>query len=268
MKAKYIKVLIVEDDMSEVQLIKNFFITDQKILPSNIKNTADSREALAIIKIEEPHIVFIDIHLTSTKNGHGDGVLLLKEITETYKNNDHYQPFKVAISSHMSENKKKAIARYSDVLIGKHQDNYPLVAFQRFLIRIGESFDLPKTDIDKTNYMSKVKSLIKAELTPFQFCALSKKQQNYVTELICLIIPAVDKRSIKLKELYQKIAEKFNITTYKTVKSSITRAFNKTFLQANDFHELYQIHNDNINIDYPKQKDFFQYIAANVKNKL
>lgn len=264
MRQEKIKILIVEEHLNEVKDIKNYFIKNTDILRSNIKNTADAREAIAIIKIEEPHLIFIDLNLATTKEGRGDGVLLLKEITEIYEYDQNYQPFKIAISAAMKEQTENDIAKYSHVQFGKHQPDYPALAFQRYLISIEVPFK-HTTNIDETDYMTKITSLIKIELAPFDFPTLPQQSQAYIIELICLAIPAVDKRTIKLARLYQKIAEKFGICSYYTVRSTITRAFKHTFLKTDNFHEKYH---DGIRAIQPKQKEFFQYIAENVKNKI
>jgi len=262
MRIEDIKILIVEDNQPEVEFIKEHLITKKKILAKNIKNTADSREALAIIEIDEPHIIFVDLHLTGTSEGYGDGVLLLQEITEIYKNNLHYQPYTIAISSHIPEELKVKIDEYCHVKCGKHQRDYPLVAYNRFLIHIGESVDISKTETSETAYMKQVISLIKTELAPFNFSSLSKQQQDYIVELTCLVIPTIDKRFANMERLYRQVAKKFDADG---IKPAINRAFQETFLKIDNFHDIYK---DDDGMKYPKQKEFFQYIATRVKSRL
>jgi len=262
MNLENVKILIVEDHQAEVKFTKEHLITKKKISPKNIKSTSDTREALALIEIDEPHIVFVDFHLTGAPEGYGDGALLLKEITEAYRDNPHYQPYTVAISSHMSEELKVEIGEYSHVQIAKQQLDYPSIGYNRFLIHIGEAFDLPKTETSETAYMKKVISLIKAELAPFNFSALSKQQQDYIVELIRLVIPTIDKRFANMERLYKQVAKKFNGDG---IKPAINRAFKETFLKIDNFHDIYK---DDDGMKYPKQKEFFQYIATRVKSRL
>ena len=265
MKTEDITVLIVENDPKEIDTITNVLITQFQLLATNINSTCDTRTALAMIQIEEPHIVFVDFHLSSNQIGYGDGALLLKEITEKYRDNSDYMPFRVAISSQMSEITKKSIDKYCDVPYEKNQLEYPSYAFQRFLMSLKIPFNQPQTSVSETAYMHRIISLIEIELTPYGLINIKKEHQAYIIELICFIIPTIDKRTPYFDSLYKEIAKKYNISSSKTIKTAITRAYKDTFIQAPDFFELYTGNNGEI---LPKQKNFFLNIASCVKKKL
>ena len=260
-----VSVLIVEDDKNEVKIISNALLT-LGILSSNIKDTNDITEALAITKIEEPTIIFINIHhLSNTNSCNDDGIFMLRYLHHIYKDCDYYQPFTVAISSNKLPNIQKIIAKYSKMQLGKDVKDYPIIAFQKFLMSIGVSFEQLNTSIDESSYMNKLSSLIKSELEPFNFSSLKKSHQSHIIELIYLIIPTLDKRNFSFSFAYKKIAKKYNVQSSDTIKTSINRAFANTFIQTTNFLDLYTGNNGKT---YPKQKEFYTYIASSVQDKL
>ena len=266
MRRDEITVLIVEDSAFDVETIVKNLTSHSEIPLKNIKNTDDTREALAMIKINEPTIIFVDGYLSSSGFDKGDGFLLLKEIHETYKNNSYYDPYIIAVSSHMSLEIQKSVAPFCNLTLNKNQHDYPQVAFNRFLMEKGIAFQLPKVKIEETEYMSKVYILIEGELSQYNFSALKQIQQNCIKELICLIIPTLDNRTIKLEPLYKEVANKFDASKFRSVKTTINRGFN-ILLQTDDFFKIYNdIHNSKEG--FPDQKTFFTYIATLVKNKL
>jgi len=260
MKREDIIALIIDDDKPEVRFITECLVKEG-LLASNIISTDDARDGVAMTKVHEPHIIFADGFLSSSGTDKGDGFLMLKEIHEIYKDDVNYKPFTAAISNQMSIEIQKSIENYCTIPLSKHQRNYPFVALNRFLMVHGESFHHPKTDIDETDYMRKVHSLIKEELAPFNYSELSKMQKRYVIELICLFIPKVDKSFVSINSLYKVMAKNFGV---QNVKSTVNRAF-QIFLETENFLELYDGDYSN---NKPPQREFFEHIASNVKKKL
>lgn len=265
MKIEDITVLIVDDHLSTIAEVKNCLITHFKLLPKNIKGTPDAREALAIIQIEEPNMIFVDLNLQGSADGYGDGGLLLKSITEKYENCPDYTPFRIVMTSHASPEVQKSVADYSDFFTSKHFDNYPAFAFQRYLLSLKAEFQQPQISINETGYMAQLTAHIIDELTPYGYSKLKPGQQNYVVELICLIIPSIDKRTSNFNHFYKEIAKNFDIPSARTIKTIISRAFNDVFLKTETILELYT---DGNGKSMPKQKDFYIFIATKVKNKI
>lgn len=263
-----ITVLIVEDDEWEIKRITDDLITIG-IPATNIKNTNDTHEALAMIHMEEPTLVFVDFHLSSHSGddrcGNGDGAIMLKQLTEKYKNNTDYRPYSAAISSYMSLTTKKSIAPFSDVQFGKHQKNYPDLVFKRFLMSMDIPFEQPDSSVYETNYIKRLTSFIQAELEPFNFSILNPQQQLYITELICLIIPTLDKRKFSFASAYKQIAEKYKIKSSNTIKTIINRAFSDTLIKTDHFLTLYT---GNAGASYPKPSEFYLHMASLVKERL
>lgn len=103
------------------------------------------------------------------------------------------------------------------------------------------------------------------KLEPFNFSSLKKSHQSHIIELIYLIIPTLDKQNFSLSFAYKKIAKKYNVQSSNTIKTSINRAFANTFIQTTNFLDLYT---GNDGKTYPKQKEFYTYIASSVLDKL
>ena len=201
-----ITVLIVEDNPGDVKFISDS-LQENGILAKNIKATNHSDEALAMIEVEEPTIVFVDLIL-ACYGGTGDGMLLLKSIHEIYENEPTYRPFTIAISSYI----RKEVASYCDAYFRKYDSAYPIRAFQRYLMQGGHQTSFLEKSRDfaeNTDYMKDLTSLIEAELEPYNFFALNSHQQLHVAELIRQLISEVDKPVFTLKSVYRKIVKVF-----------------------------------------------------------
>jgi len=112
-----------------------------------------------------------------------------------------------------------------------------------------------------------ISTLIEEILTPYTFIKLSKKRKGHVIEIVCLMIPLLNStRPVKLDPLYRIISEKTGIDSYKSIKTSLTCAY-ETFLATKNFHDMYEGEWRDKD-DHPKQKEFFMYIAALVKERL
>jgi len=258
-----ITVLIIENDKPEVNLIRDTLI-DFGVTPQKIKSTNKMLDGFHIIQIEEPKIIFVNIHL-SDLDGHCDGALMLKDFHEKNKDNDEYNPFIAAISMNMLPEIQRSIAKYSTVQYGKFQKGYSITAIKRFLMIQNIPFKSTPVAIDESNYLNKIISSIKNELKPFNFSSLNPSHQLYIIDLICFIIPALDKRAIRLESIYKKIAEKHNANKSSAVKTAVTRAFKNTFIKTDNFLDLYT---GNDGKSYPTQKEFYTYTASLIKNKL
>jgi len=255
------KILIVEDENKEIDYIK-WSLINLGIVVSNIIVTDNTSEAMALIQIHEPDIIFADANLTGTENGKGDGFLMLVEINDKYKENNFYKPFTVAISSYLSFKTKKKIAKYSSMQIAKHEKNYPSIALNRFFLSKESSFIVKKTNVNDTEYMQRVTKLIHDELCNYNFNKIKEEHKNYITDFIISILPTVEKRNYKADEFYKEIAIKYN-KKQSVIKTVINRCFSDTFTKINNFHDIY-LGNEN----KPKTKEFYAYIAEEVMNKL
>jgi len=263
MNISEIEVLVLEDDKNEMEYISQL-LAKRGIKKKCIKITPEAHDIVEIIKVHEPHIILINLHLINSKE-QIDGILLLKKIHDLGLSNTEYNPFIVAVSTQMHPNSEKIIRKYSSMYIGKQQRDYPDIILQRYAVE--KDIDLKLNIASKTgfSYKRKVYKLIYEQLLPFGLSNVNKNHQKYLIEFIYLIIPTIgeSKRKFNATDSYNAIAVKYENENPNTVKTAITRAYKFNFAIANDFFDLYS---DDILL--PKQKDFYIHIAQLVKDKL
>lgn len=251
-----IDLVVIEDDIKTINEYKKRVLYFAQI--HLIGSTADSDEAISIIKKRPPTAIILDLEL---HNGKGNGLLFLKEL---HKLNLNKKPFILVVTNNISTVIHSAARNLgADFIITKNQNDYSIEMVLNFLLSFVDA-DAPSdsSNIDQyksgLEYVDKLQNQIITELDKIGISP-KLKGRKYLRDAIEL---TCNKKRSNLCSVIAKSYSKTDASVERAMQTAINHAWRNTDIETLEENYTTYI---NPRKGVPTVTEFIYYYADKVK---
>ena len=260
-KNEIINILLVEDDMQDCKIIKDYVDARDDVKLVKIANS--SKEAIKNIKVYVPDAIILDIELN---NGEGSGLQVLEQIKEL---NLDVKPV-IVITTNISS---KTVYTYAhnngaDLIFHKLKDDYsPELIIENILLlcKINRTENVNKTTSTETvnEVRNKLSDRINRELNLIGISSHLIGRKYIHDAIIYIIENDQDKENVFLH--LAKQYKKGNSTIGRSIETAIEHAWRKSSIE--DLQKYYTAA-VNYNTGVPTPTELIYYYVEKIKKSI
>lgn len=260
-KNEIINILLVEDDIQDCKIIKEYADTRDDVKLIKIANS--SKEAIKDIKTYVPDAIILDIELN---NGEGSGLQVLEQIKELDLD---IKPV-IVITTNISSKTVYAYAHSNgaDLIFHKLKDDYsPELIIENILLlcKINRTEKLNKNIITETEseFRDKLSDRINRELNLIGISSHLIGRKYIHDAIIYIIENDKDKENVFLH--LAKVYKKGNSTIGRSIQTAIEHAWRKSSIE--DLQKYYTAA-VNYNTGVPTPTELIYYYVEKIKKSI